>query len=111
MQRQPQDHHWTGTYGLTYHKYKIKDKKDKKDKKIKMTTLNLTGQNLEREDILPKIIKLKSLMNERKTIWDKLPYKKQNAWVMSDKDPIMALAWSVHRYLKDFFKGLDDGTN
>lgn len=53
--------------------------------------LNLTGQQAEWQDIAPKILQLKQLMDERKTIWDRLPIEKKKLWVQhSDtKDPIM----------------------
>ena len=34
-----------------------------------MADLNLTGQNLERADIAPKLLKLKNCLDERKVIW------------------------------------------
>jgi len=68
-----------------------------------MTTINLSGQELERQDIQPKLIKLKQLMDQRKVIWDKIPDGKRKKWVTLDKDPIMSLAWDVYKYLKDNF--------
>ena len=70
-----------------------------------MTTLNLSGQQLEREDIQPKLQKLKGWMNERKVIWDKLPPEKKQKWIKnaSQVDPIMDIAWDVYKYLLKFF--------
>lgn len=76
-----------------------------------MATLNLTGQEVERVDINPKIVKLKNLMDQRKPIWDKISPEKRKQWVLSDKDPIMSLAWSVFKYLKSNFFGEDYNDN
>jgi hypothetical protein len=77
-----------------------------------MTILNLTSQSVEYTDIAPKLNKLKTLMDARKAIWDKLPDEKKLKWVKSDKDPIMALAVTVYKYLdKNFFGDLREGIN
>ena len=74
-----------------------------------MATLNLSGQNLERADIAPKLLRLKNLMEQRKPLWQKASYDKRKKWVQSDKDPIMGIAWDVYKYLRDnFFGGQDD---
>lgn len=75
-----------------------------------MAILELTGQSLERDDIAPKLLKLKNLMNQRKIIWDKLPIEKKKAWVASGQDPIMQLAWDVFNYIRgNFFYEGDEG--
>jgi len=75
-----------------------------------MATLNLTGQNLERADIAPKLLKLKNLMDQRLPIWQKIPREKKKKWVQSDKDPIMGIAWDVYKYLNNnFFGEVNDG--
>ena len=68
-----------------------------------MTDLNLTGQNVERINIAPKLLKMKNLMIERKVIWDKLPVEKKKLWIQhaSTKDPIMDIAWDVYKWLRD----------
>lgn len=70
-----------------------------------MTILNLSGQGLERDDIAPKLQKLKNWMDQRKPIWDKLTPEQRKAWVDSDKDPVMSLAWDIFKYLRDNFFG------
>ena len=72
-----------------------------------MTTLNLTGQALERDDIQPKLVKLKQLLDQRKAIWAKLPVAKRKAWVTGGNDPIMDIAWDVFNYLETNFFGED----
>ena len=75
-----------------------------------MTTINLSGQQLEREDIAPKLQKLKNWMNERKIIWDKLDYETRCKWIRhaATHDPIMDIAWDVYKYLHNkFFEDLD----
>ena len=70
-----------------------------------MADLNLTGQNAEKADIAPKLVKLKNMMLERKPIWDKIPDAKKKAWILSNKDPIMEIAWDVYKWLrKNFFE-------
>jgi len=68
-----------------------------------MAILNLSDQTTLRNTIAPKIQFLKTAMNARKVIWDKLSPEKKKKWVTSGKDPIMSLAWSVYRYLRDNF--------
>jgi len=70
-----------------------------------MADLRLAGQSVERDDVQPKLIKLKNLMNQRKTIWQKLPFAKRKAWVTSEKDPIIDIAWDIYNYLDTNFFG------
>lgn len=70
-----------------------------------MTILDLTGQQAAYDIIAPKIQQLKNVMDLRKEVWDKLPPAKKIAWIQSDKDPIMGLAWSVYKYLRNNFFG------
>jgi len=73
-----------------------------------MTTLNLTGQGLDRDDIQPKIVKLRNLMIQRKSMWDKASCAHKKVWIKSNKDPIMTLAWDVYKWLdNNFFKDSD----
>lgn len=74
-----------------------------------MSQLNLTGQQNVYNLIAPKIQELKNVMDARKNIWDKLPIEKKKKWVTSGKDPIMNIAWSVYKYLRNnFFRGVSD---
>jgi hypothetical protein len=70
-----------------------------------MATLNLTGQQAAYNLIAPKIQQLKDAMDLRKPIWNKLPAAKKIVWIQSDKDPVMGLAWSVYKYLRNNFFG------
>ena len=70
-----------------------------------MTSLNLPGQQAAYNLMAPKIQQLKDAMDLRKGVWDKLPNDKKIAWVQSGKDPIMGLAWSVYKYLRNNFFG------
>ena len=72
-----------------------------------MADLNLTGQNLERADIAPKLLKLKNCLDERKVIWQKIPVEKRKLWVTSEKDPIMDISWDIFKYLRNNFFGED----
>ena len=76
-----------------------------------MTILNLTDQTTAASAIQTRVNQLKSLMDARKPIWNKLSDEKKKQWITSGKDPIMTLAWSVYRYLRDnfFTQGVDNG--
>jgi hypothetical protein len=68
-----------------------------------MAILNLSDQAILKNTIAPKIQSLKTAMNARKVIWDKLSSEKKEKWITSDKDPIMSLAWAIYKYLRNNF--------
>lgn len=70
-----------------------------------MAILDISGQQAAYNLIAPKVQNLKDAMDLRKAIWDKLPKAKKIAWIQSDKDPIMGLAWTVYKYLRNNFFG------
>ena len=70
-----------------------------------MTILDLSGQQAAYNLIAPRIQQLKNTMDLRKAVWNKLPKAKKIAWIQSDKDPIMGLAWSIYKYLRNNFFG------
>lgn len=70
-----------------------------------MTTIRLSGQKTIRNTIAPRIQTLKDAMDLRKEIWNKLPNDKKIAWIKSDRDPVMQLAWSIYKYLRNNFFG------
>lgn len=70
-----------------------------------MTKLNLSVQQGAYNMIAPKIQQLRGTMELRKEVWDKLPVTKKIAWIQSGKDPIMGLAWTVYKYLRNNFFG------
>jgi len=72
-----------------------------------MAILDLSGQQAAYNLIAPKIQQLKDAMDLRKAIWDKLPTAKKITWIQSDKDPIMSLAWTVYKYLRNNFFGIE----
>lgn len=76
-----------------------------------MSQLNLTGQQNVYNLVAPKIQELKNAMDARKNIWNKLPIEKKKKWVTSGKDPIMNIAWSVYKYLRNnfFSEEIDNG--
>ena len=84
----------------------------KDEQKVKpMAVLTLTGQAAEKADVAPKLVKLKNLMVQRKTMWDKIPHNKRCAWISNaaTKDPIVEIAWDVYHWLKvNFFEDIDD---
>lgn len=73
-----------------------------------MADLNLTNQSTQAGTIQARINTLKSLMDQRKPIWDRMSDAKKRAWVTSGKDPIMTLAWKIYRYLRDNFFQVED---
>lgn len=65
--------------------------------------LNLTGQTTASGQIQTRVTQLRNLMEQRKAIWQRLPIEKKRAWIKSGKDPVMALAWDVYKYLRNNF--------
>lgn len=76
-----------------------------------MADLNLTGQATIAGQVQTRINQLKAEMDKRKSIWDRMSTAKKKAWITSGKDPIMTLAWTVYRYLRNNFFGqeVDNG--
>ena len=72
-----------------------------------MAELNLTGQATSAGQIQTRVNQLKTAMDLRLPIWNKLPVAKKKQWIASGKDPIMTLAWNVYKYLRDNFFGED----
>lgn len=70
-----------------------------------MTLLDLIGQEDLKDIIWPKVLQLKDAMDLRLPIWQKLPPEKKIAWVLSDNDPIMGIAWTIYKYLRNNFFG------
>ena len=65
--------------------------------------LNLNNQQQAVDQIQPYINAFKDRMDLRKAVWDKLDNTHRKAWVLSDKDPIMSLAFDIWKYLKNNF--------
>lgn len=70
-----------------------------------MADLNLTGQSILAGPIQTRVNQLKTAMDSRIAVWNRLPVEKKKAWITSGKDPIMTLAWQIYRYLRDSFFG------
>lgn len=70
-----------------------------------MTLVDLVGQTVAKTQIAPKLLQLKTQMDARKEVWNKLPRDKKVAWIKSEKDPIMNIAWSIYKYLRTNFFG------
>jgi hypothetical protein len=68
-----------------------------------MADLTLTGQATSAGQIQTRITQLRNAMELRKDVWTRMSLEKKRAWVTSGKDPIMSLAWTVYRYLRDNF--------
>ena len=65
--------------------------------------LNLNNQQQAVDQIQPYINAFKDRMDLRKAVWDKLDNTQRKAWVLSDKDPVMSLAFDIWKYLKNNF--------
>lgn len=76
-----------------------------------MADLNLTGQSTIAGQVQTRITQLRSAMELRKDVWNRMSVEKKKAWITSGKDPIMTLAWTIYRYLRDNFFGqeVDNG--
>jgi len=75
-----------------------------------MAELNLTTQATAGAAIRTRIIQLKTLLEQRKPFWDRMPIEKKRAWIVSDKDPVMNLAWDIFKYLNNnFFRNEETG--
>ena len=68
-----------------------------------MADLNLTGQATLAGPIQTRVAQLKTAMDARLAVWQRLPDAKKKAWVASGKDPIMTLSWEIYKYLKKNF--------
>ncbi|MCG8640540.1 MAG: hypothetical protein MI862_12445 [Desulfobacterales bacterium] len=65
---------------------------------------NQTGKIIEFE---AQIGLFRSILDEQKTVWDRLSKKQKQTWIKDQKDPVMVLAHRVHVYLDDYFGGFD----
>ena len=63
-----------------------------------MAILNLSGQQLEYNDLAPKLNKLKTLMDERLPIWEKISINKKVKWIKSDKDSRKWASFYKHQF-------------
>ena len=73
-----------------------------------MTEIRLINQQAYADNIAPKVQALKTQMDARIDVWQRVSIEKKKQWVKSDKDPIMALSWDMYKYLRDnFFEGVD----
>ena len=75
-----------------------------------MAKLILDNQTIVAGTIGTKVNSLKTTLDNRKTIWGKIPSEKKVKWIKSGKDPIMTLAWNLYQYLDGFF-GLEEIRN
>ena len=71
-----------------------------------MTDLNIVNQQQYTDNIQPKMLLLKEQLDLRSPIWAKVSCDKKKAWIKSDKDPLMTLAFQLGQYLKDNFPEL-----
>ncbi|MCG8638487.1 MAG: hypothetical protein MI862_02065 [Desulfobacterales bacterium] len=65
---------------------------------------NLAAKALEFE---AEIDLFRSILDERKTVWDRLSKKQKQTWIKDQKDPVMVLAHRIRLYLDNYFGGFD----
>ena len=65
--------------------------------------LNLTNQENIEKQISPKLLQMKTELDKRKGVWVKLNTVSKKKWILSGKDPIMNIAWSIYKYLRNNF--------
>lgn len=65
-----------------------------------MPTLDLKNQNQASNLIKGRIDDLKTMLEERKPFWDRMPFEKRRQWLDSQKDPVMNLAVDIYVYLR-----------
>lgn len=64
-----------------------------------MTILNLTNQETTKSQIAPKLLALKTELDKRSVVWERLSQEKKRQWIKSEKDPIMNLAFDITKYV------------
>jgi hypothetical protein len=74
-----------------------------------MAELKLTSQSTIAGQVQTRVNQLKTEMDKRKAVWNRISVEKKKAWITSGKDPIMTLAWQIYRYLRDNFFGQEVG--
>jgi hypothetical protein len=74
-----------------------------------MSHLSLSNQCTISNQVQQRINALRTEMEKRREIWFRLPYEKKRLWVKSGKDPIMSLAWTIYKYLREWFQDAPDG--
>jgi len=47
--------------------------------------------------------KAKSALDLRKPMWKKMTDEQRKAWVLNDNDPVMGIAYTMYKYLYQFF--------
>jgi len=68
-----------------------------------VTQLDLTLSGADKTKIQTGLAKLKEHLDQRKEVWNRIPPEKCKAWIVSDKDDVMSLAWNVFKYLDSNF--------
>jgi hypothetical protein len=70
--------------------------------------LNLAGQQTIKTQVGPKLLQLKTALDLRLPVWNRLSLAKKRAWIRSNKDPVMDIAFDIYKYLDANFFGVDD---
>ena len=70
-----------------------------------MNTLDITGQEVVRNQVAPKFVQLKAEMDKRRPFWDRMSFEQKKRWVQNAQqyDPLMWLAYQTWQYLDDWF--------
>lgn len=65
--------------------------------------LSLTNQTNIKKQISPKLLQMKTELDKRKIVWNKLSVQQKIKWIQSEKDPIVDIAWDIYKYLRNNF--------
>ena len=74
-----------------------------------MADLTLSNQATEKALIESKTNDLRSLMESRKEVWQRLPEESKKKWLDSGKDPVLMLAYDTWKYLDENYFGVRYG--
>ena len=70
-----------------------------------MAKLTLNNQRQASNAVKTRTDDLKTLLDSRRAIWEKLPFEQKRVWIRDGKDPVMSLAWEVYDFLDQNFFG------
>ncbi len=65
----------------------------------------LTKQSIAKTSIAPKLADLKTELEKRKTLWNKVSPEAKKEWLDSGKDELLKMAYDKYVYLRDNFFG------
>ncbi len=70
-------------------------------------TIELSSQAVKAVEFGKEIGLFRSILDERKTFWDRLSKKQKQTWIKDQKDPVLVLAHRAYLCLDTYFGGND----